>query len=59
MWFCAKIRLLSLENHSLFNPKSIANKISNGHAVHLTENPAEETRHEMSKYSETQSQQVL
>uniref|UniRef100_A0A8C0XJN2 Cation-transporting ATPase n=1 Tax=Castor canadensis TaxID=51338 RepID=A0A8C0XJN2_CASCN len=58
MWFCAKIRLLSLENHSLFNPKSIANKISNGHAVHLTENPAEETRHEMSKYSETQSQQI-
>ncbi|XP_069885966.1 polyamine-transporting ATPase 13A3 isoform X2 [Dipodomys merriami] len=58
MWFCAKIRFLSLESHPFVNPKSIANKISNGHAVHLTENPAEDTSHEMNKYSQTQSQQI-
>ncbi|XP_042526256.1 polyamine-transporting ATPase 13A3 [Dipodomys spectabilis] len=58
MWFCAKIRFLSLESHPFVNPKSIANKISNGHAVHLTENPTEDTSHEMNKYSQTQSQQI-
>lgn len=37
----------------------MANKVSNGHAVLLTENLAEENRHEISKYSQTQSEQVL
>ena len=37
----------------------MANKVSNGHAVHLTENLAEENRLEMNKYSQPQSQQVL
>ncbi|XP_073751498.1 polyamine-transporting ATPase 13A3 isoform X4 [Callorhinus ursinus] len=58
MWFCAKIRFLSLETHPFLSPKSVTNKVSNGHAVHLTENLAEENRHEMSKYSQTQPQQV-
>ncbi|XP_062945291.1 polyamine-transporting ATPase 13A3 isoform X2 [Cynocephalus volans] len=57
-WFCAKIRLLSLETQPLSSPKCVANKVSNGHAVHLTENPAEENRHGMSKYSQIQSQQI-
>ncbi|KAM8771177.1 polyamine-transporting ATPase 13A3 isoform 2-T4 [Rhynchonycteris naso] len=47
MWFCAKIRLLSLETHPFSSPKSMANKVSNGHAVLLTENLAEENRHEI------------
>lgn len=59
MWFCAKIRLLSLETPPFSSPKSMANKVSNGHAVHLTENLAEENRLEMNKYSQPQSQQVL
>lgn len=59
MWFCAKIRFLSLETRPFLSPKSMANKVSNGHTVHLTENLAEENRHEMSKYSQTQPQQVL
>uniref|UniRef100_M3XX42 Polyamine-transporting ATPase 13A3 n=1 Tax=Mustela putorius furo TaxID=9669 RepID=M3XX42_MUSPF len=58
MWFCAKIRFLSLETHPFLNPKSMTNKVANGHAVHLTENLAEENRHEMNKYSQTQPQQV-
>ncbi|KAK1344026.1 hypothetical protein QTO34_014584 [Cnephaeus nilssonii] len=58
MWFCAKIRLLSLKNHPFSSPKSMANKVSNGHAVLLTENLAEENRHEISKYSQTQSEQI-
>lgn len=58
-WFCAKIRFLSLETPPFSIPKSMANKISNGHAVHLTENLAEENRFEISKYSQIQSQQVL
>ncbi|XP_027443591.1 probable cation-transporting ATPase 13A3 isoform X3 [Zalophus californianus] len=58
MWFCAKIRFLSLETHPFLSPKSVTHKVSNGHAVHLTENLAEENRHEMSKYSQTQPQQV-
>ncbi|XP_058151540.1 polyamine-transporting ATPase 13A3 isoform X3 [Dasypus novemcinctus] len=58
IWFCAKIRLLSLENHPSLSPKSIATNISNGLAVHLTGNLAEEKRHEMSKYSQIQSQQI-
>lgn len=59
MWFCAKIRLLSLETHPFLSPKSMANKVSNGHPVLLNENLAEENRHEISKYSQTQSEQVL
>lgn len=59
MWFCAKIRFLSLETPPFSSPKSMANKVSNGHAVHLTENLAEENRLEMNKYSQPQSQQVL
>ncbi|XP_066203939.1 polyamine-transporting ATPase 13A3 isoform X2 [Saccopteryx leptura] len=47
MWFCAKIRLLSLETHPFSSPKSMINKVSNGHAVLLTENLAEENRHEI------------
>ncbi|ELK17625.1 Putative cation-transporting ATPase 13A3 [Pteropus alecto] len=58
MWFCAKIRLLSLETHPFSSPKSMANKVSNGHAVLLNENLAEENRHEISKYSQTQSEQI-
>ncbi|XP_037693964.1 probable cation-transporting ATPase 13A3 isoform X2 [Choloepus didactylus] len=58
IWSCAKIRFLSLENHPFSSLKSIANNISNGSSVHLTENLAEENRHEMSKYSQTQSQQI-
>ncbi|XP_012635715.1 polyamine-transporting ATPase 13A3 isoform X1 [Microcebus murinus] len=58
VWFCAKIRLLSLETHPFLSPKSTANKVSNGHAVHLIENPAEENRHELSKYPQTQLQQI-
>ncbi|XP_060054474.1 polyamine-transporting ATPase 13A3 isoform X2 [Erinaceus europaeus] len=38
--------------------KSVTNKVSNGHAVHLSENLAEENKHEMNKYSHTQSQQI-
>ncbi|XP_058412074.1 polyamine-transporting ATPase 13A3 isoform X1 [Diceros bicornis minor] len=57
-WFCAKIRFLSLEMHPFLSPKSIINKVSNGHAVHLAENRAEENRREMRKYSQTQSQQI-
>uniref|UniRef100_A0A8D1UFK3 Polyamine-transporting ATPase 13A3 n=1 Tax=Sus scrofa TaxID=9823 RepID=A0A8D1UFK3_PIG len=57
-WFCAKIRFLSLETPPFSIPKSMANKISNGHAVHLTENLAEENRFEISKYSQIQSQQM-
>lgn len=59
MWFCAKIRFLSLEGHLFLSPKSTGNKVSNGHAVHLTENLTEENRHGMNKYSQIQSQQVL
>lgn len=59
MWFCAKIRFLPLENQPNFNAKSVVHKVSNGHAVHLTENLTEENRCEMNKYSQTQSQQVL
>ncbi|XP_057620031.1 polyamine-transporting ATPase 13A3 isoform X2 [Chionomys nivalis] len=58
MWFCAKIRFLPLENQPNFNTKSVVNKVSNGHAVHLTENLTEENRCEMNKYSQTQSQQM-
>ncbi|XP_045857946.1 polyamine-transporting ATPase 13A3 isoform X1 [Meles meles] len=58
MWFCAKIRFLSLETHPFLNPKSMTNKVANGHAVHLTENLAEGNRREMNKYSQTQPQQV-
>lgn len=58
MWFCAKIRILSLETLPFSVPKSIANKVSNGHAVHLTESLAEESRQEMNKHSQTPSQQV-
>lgn len=58
MWFCAKIRFLSLETHPFLIPKSMTNKVANGHAVHFTENLATENRHEMSKYSQTQPQQV-
>ncbi|XP_062066044.1 polyamine-transporting ATPase 13A3 isoform X3 [Lepus europaeus] len=57
-WFCAKIRFLSLETLPFSGPKSIANKVSNGHAVHLTENLAEESRQEMNKHSQTPSQQI-
>lgn len=59
MWFCAKIRLLSLETHPFSTSKSMANKVSNGHAVLLNENLTEENRHEISKCSQTQSEQVL
>ncbi|XP_075412341.1 polyamine-transporting ATPase 13A3 isoform X2 [Tenrec ecaudatus] len=55
MWFCAKIRFLSPDTHSLLSPKSLANKVSNGH---LIENPAEEIHHEMSKHSQIHSQQI-
>ncbi|XP_008264910.1 polyamine-transporting ATPase 13A3 isoform X2 [Oryctolagus cuniculus] len=58
IWFCAKIRFLSLETLPFSGPKSIANKVSNGHAVHLTENLAEESRQEMNKHSQTPSQQI-
>uniref|UniRef100_A0ABI7ZSK1 Cation-transporting ATPase n=1 Tax=Felis catus TaxID=9685 RepID=A0ABI7ZSK1_FELCA len=58
MWFCAKIRFLSLETHPFLSPKSMTNKVANGHAVHFTENLAIENWHEMSKYSQTQPQQV-
>ncbi|XP_010622365.1 probable cation-transporting ATPase 13A3 isoform X1 [Fukomys damarensis] len=58
MWFCAKIRFLSLESDPFSNPKSIVNKVWNGHAVHLTENPAGEDQRELSKYSQTCSQQM-
>ncbi|XP_041503105.1 probable cation-transporting ATPase 13A3 isoform X2 [Microtus oregoni] len=58
MWFCAKIRFLPLENQPNFNAKSVVNNVSNGHAVHLTENLTEENRCEMNKYSQTQSQQM-
>nr|XP_045005281.1 polyamine-transporting ATPase 13A3 isoform X2 [Jaculus jaculus] len=58
MWFCAKIRFLPLESQPVLNPKSVVNKVSNGHAVHLTENMAEENRHELTKYSQTRSQQI-
>ncbi|XP_052596489.1 polyamine-transporting ATPase 13A3 isoform X6 [Peromyscus californicus insignis] len=57
-WFCAKIRFLPLENQPNFNAKSLVNKVSNGHAVHLAENLTEESRCEMNKYSQTQSQQM-
>ncbi|KAF4020869.1 hypothetical protein G4228_012718, partial [Cervus hanglu yarkandensis] len=55
-WFCAKIRFLSLETPPFSSSKSLVNK--NGHAVHLTENLAEENRLEMNKYSQPQSQQI-
>ncbi|XP_051047236.1 polyamine-transporting ATPase 13A3 isoform X2 [Phodopus roborovskii] len=58
MWFCAKIRFLHLENQPDFNAKSLVNKVSNGHAVHLTENLTEEDRCEINKYSQTQLQQM-
>ncbi|XP_053774202.1 polyamine-transporting ATPase 13A3 isoform X3 [Desmodus rotundus] len=58
MWFCAKIRLLSLKTHPFSSPKSMANVVSNGHAVLLTENLADENRREISKYSQTPSEQV-
>nr|XP_031537317.1 probable cation-transporting ATPase 13A3 [Vicugna pacos] len=57
-WFCAKIRFLSVETHPFSSPQSVANKISSGHVVHLPENLAEENKVEMSKYSQTQSQQI-
>lgn len=37
----------------------MANVVSNGHAVLLTENLADENRREISKYSQTPSEQVL
>ncbi|XP_033068979.1 probable cation-transporting ATPase 13A3 isoform X4 [Trachypithecus francoisi] len=58
MWFCAKIRILSLETHPVSSPKSMSNKLSNGHAVCLIENPTEENRHGISKYSQAESQQI-
>ncbi|XP_064349970.1 polyamine-transporting ATPase 13A3 isoform X2 [Camelus dromedarius] len=57
-WFCAKIRFLSVETHPFSSPQCLANKISSGRAVHLPENLAEENKVEMSKYSQTQSQQI-
>ncbi|XP_021065625.1 probable cation-transporting ATPase 13A3 [Mus pahari] len=54
IWFCAKIHFLPLENQPNLNAKSLVNKVSNGHAVHLTE----ENRCEMNKYSQSQSQQM-
>nr|XP_023407406.1 probable cation-transporting ATPase 13A3 isoform X2 [Loxodonta africana] len=57
-WFCAKIRFLSVETNPFSSPKSLANKVSIGHAVGLIENPAEENRHEMNKHSQSQSQQI-
>ncbi|XP_074046704.1 polyamine-transporting ATPase 13A3 isoform X3 [Macrotis lagotis] len=35
IWFCAKVRFLSLENHSFSSPKTVTPKVSNGHAAHL------------------------
>ncbi|XP_055480957.1 polyamine-transporting ATPase 13A3 isoform X6 [Psammomys obesus] len=58
MWFCAKIHFLPLETQPNLNAKSLVNKISNGHAVHLTESLTEENRCEMNKFSQTQSQQM-
>lgn len=59
MWFCAKIRLLSVETNPFLSPKSMANKVSNGHAILLNENLAEENRHEINTHSKMQSEQVL
>lgn len=59
MWFCAKIRLLSVETNPFLSPKSMANKVSNGHAILLNENLTEENRHEISTHSQMQSEQVL
>ncbi|XP_017370097.1 probable cation-transporting ATPase 13A3 isoform X1 [Cebus imitator] len=58
IWFCAKIRFLSLESHPLSSPKSMSDKLSNGRAVCLIENPTEENRHEINKCSQTESQQI-
>uniref|UniRef100_A0A2K6NAA1 Polyamine-transporting ATPase 13A3 n=1 Tax=Rhinopithecus roxellana TaxID=61622 RepID=A0A2K6NAA1_RHIRO len=58
MWFCAKIRILSLETHPVSSPKSMSNKLSNGHAVCLIENPTEDNRHGIRKYSQAESQQI-
>lgn len=58
IWFCAKIHFLPLETQPNLNAKSLVNKISNGHAVHLTESLTEENRCEMNKFSQTQSQQM-
>ncbi|XP_023559889.1 probable cation-transporting ATPase 13A3 isoform X1 [Octodon degus] len=58
MWFCAKIRLLSLESDSFSNSKSIVNEVCKGRGVHLTEPPAREDRREPSKYLQTHSQQI-
>uniref|UniRef100_G3VHN6 Polyamine-transporting ATPase 13A3 n=1 Tax=Sarcophilus harrisii TaxID=9305 RepID=G3VHN6_SARHA len=35
IWFCAKVRFLSLENHSFSSPKTVNKKVSNGHAAHF------------------------
>ncbi|XP_027704557.1 probable cation-transporting ATPase 13A3 isoform X1 [Vombatus ursinus] len=35
IWFCAKVRFLSLENHSFSSPKTVTKKVSNGHAAHF------------------------
>lgn len=58
MWFCAKIRLLSVETNPFLSPKSMANKVSNGHAILLNENLTEENRHEISTHSQMQSEQL-
>ncbi|KAK2090896.1 hypothetical protein P7K49_030180 [Saguinus oedipus] len=57
-WFCAKIRFLSWETHPFSSPKSMSDKLSIGRAVCLIENPTEENRHEINKYSQTESQQI-
>lgn len=54
VWFCAKIHFLPVENQPNLNAKCLVNEVSNGHAVHLTE----ENRCEMNKYSQSQSQQM-
>ncbi|XP_044526812.1 polyamine-transporting ATPase 13A3 [Gracilinanus agilis] len=42
IWFCAKVRFLSLENHSFSSPKTGINKMSNGHAAYFPEDLPEE-----------------
>uniref|UniRef100_F7EWX8 Polyamine-transporting ATPase 13A3 n=1 Tax=Ornithorhynchus anatinus TaxID=9258 RepID=F7EWX8_ORNAN len=53
IWFCAKVRFLSLESDSIQKPKTVPHKVSNGHAVHLPESLAEEN-----KYSQVQLQEI-
>ncbi|XP_029471219.1 probable cation-transporting ATPase 13A3 isoform X3 [Rhinatrema bivittatum] len=59
IWFCAKVRVLvSPGNNPFQNPESLADKVANGHIVHLPESPAEVNEDQLQMYPQIQLQEV-